>query len=173
MIGINCRLRPLLETDLDIMNEWNHDQELNLYLGNGFHPVSKDVQKKWLTNMLDTSSFSTNKRYMIVSNNDEPIGLIGLYSINWIHRTSEIGMYIGNKNNRGKGYASEAFCLLENYSKEILNLRKFKLFVVEDNIRAVAFWKKMGFEQCGMFSKERYIKSEYKNLLIMEKLLDE
>lgn len=170
--GEKCILRPLVYDDVEILNQWNHDEEINKYLGGGFHPVSIDLQKKWMESMIDTSVFSTSKRYMICVD-EKPIGLVGLYSIHWIHRTAEIGIYIGEINNQGKGYATDAVSALTKYAKEYLNLRKLKLYVVEGNDKAISFWKKMKFVECGILYKERFIESEYKSLIIMERIINE
>ena len=44
--GIKCYLRPLVLEDVSYLNQWNSDEELNRYLGNGFYPVSIDTQKE-------------------------------------------------------------------------------------------------------------------------------
>lgn len=171
IIGEKCKLRPLVYEDVAYLNRWNQDEQTCKFLGNGFMPVSIDIQKKWMDNMIDTSGFSTSKRYMIDVDN-VPVGLVGLYCINWIHRVSEIGIYIGDLNYRKKGIAFEAVKLLMKYAKEYINLRKIKLYVVSDNQNAIVFWKKVGFKVCGELIKERYIEGSYRNLTIMEMFLE-
>ena len=51
-------------------------------------PVSADVQDKWLDSLMDTTG--NNKRFIIEIKDDIPIGMIGLYNINWIHRSCEL-----------------------------------------------------------------------------------
>lgn len=171
IVGNKCCLRPLIYSDINYLNEWNHDEQVCKYLGNGFIPVSIDIQKKWMDSMMDTSGFSTSKRYMILVDGT-PVGLVGLYSINWIHRVAEIGLYIGNKKIRKKGIATEATKLLLEYAKNYLNLRKIKLYVVSDNTIAINLWNKIGFKRCGVLEEERYIDGCYRNLIIMEMMLD-
>ena len=142
----SCYIRPLRIEDIDDLNKWNSDEEVMKYLGGGYHPVSKDLQIKWLNNMMDTSAFSTNKRYMICDNNNYNIGLVGLYSINWINKTSEVGIYIGEIDFQNKGIASQAYQLLEEFAKNNLNLRKLKAYVVKKNHKAVKFWEKNNYK---------------------------
>lgn len=133
-------------------------------------PVSIDTQEQWLENIIDTTS--NNKRFIIERvDNNKPIGLIGLYDINWIHRTAEIGLFIGDGSEQGNGYAKIAYEIIESFAKKDLNLRKIKLFVVYNNNKALSLWKSVGFSEIGKLSRERYIDGEYLDLVIMEKFL--
>ena len=167
--GEKVYLRPILRSDLSHLNEWKNDEETYQYLGGGYMPTSIDQQEKWMDSLIDTTG--TNKRFLICANKNEPVGMVGLYAINWIHRTSEIGVYIGNKKARGKGYGKEACQLLEQFAREYLNMRKIRLSVVSDNIAAVHMWQSLGYEKVGEYIAERFIKGEYKNLTVMEKFI--
>lgn len=167
--GKKIYLRPILKKDLAILNEWKNDEETFQNLGGGFMPTSLDQQEKWLDSMIDTTG--NNKRYIICREDTSPIGMVGLYGINWIHRTSEIGVYIGDKLNHRKGYGKEACELIEGFAKEYLNLRKIKLNVVFNNEKATHLWESLGYEKVGVFKNERFIKGEYQDLILMEKFL--
>lgn len=169
--GEEIYLRPILKTDIELLNKWKNDEETFKFLGGGFSPVSIDQQSSWLDNMMDLNG--NNKRYLIcITENDKPIGMTGLYGINWIHRTTEVGLYIGDKNEHRKGYAQSAYNLIEKYAANYLNLRKIKLQVVKSNSRAKNMWEKLNFKEVGKLSKERFIDGNYFDLLIMEKFLD-
>lgn len=167
--GKKVFLRPIIKNDLPFLNEWKNDKEVFQFLGGGFMPISIDQQEKWLDSMIDLTG--NNKRFMICTNNESPIGMVGLYSINWIHRTCEVGLYIGDKDSHGKGYAKESYSLIESFAKDYLNLRKIKLTVVKNNDSAVNYWVSVGFEKVGILKEERFIKGKYMDLIIMEKFI--
>lgn len=167
--GEKVYLRPILKRDITLLNQWKNDEETFKNLGGGFMPVSIDQQENWIESMIDNTG--NNKRYIICDNENDPVGMVGLYGINWIHRTCEIGLYIGNKNARGKGYAKESCRLIEQFAKDYLNLRKIKLNVVYDNASATYLWESLGYEKVGEFKDERFIKGKYKNVLLMEKFI--
>ena len=169
MQGEKIKLRPIEKKDLIKLNQWKNDKYVYQFLGGGYQPISIDQQEKWMDNLIDLTG--NNKRFIISTLNDEVIGMIGLYDINWIHRTCEVGLYLGDSNSRGKGYAQEAFLLLENYALNFLNLRKMNLKVVQDNDSAINLWKKLGFSQVGVFHKERYVNRKYCDVILMEKFL--
>lgn len=170
IVGKKVYLRPILKDDLPHLNRWKNDEETYKYLGGGFMPLSIDQQMKWLDSYIDTTG--NNKRFIICEGeSDQPIGMIGLYDINWIHRVCEIGIFIGDKQVRGKGYATEACQLLEHFASEYLNLRKIKLSVVSDNEQAIKLWNSLGYRKVGEYLEERFIEGSYRNLTIMEKFV--
>lgn len=168
--GEKVYLRPIQKDDIAYLNQWKNDEETYMYLGGGFMPTSINQQEKWLDSMMDTSG--NNKRFIICDNDSSPVGMVGLYDINWIHRTCEIGIYIGCKDTKGKGYGKEACLLIEQFAKEYVNLRKIKLNVVSDNEKALNMWQSLGYKKVGEYIKERYIKGFYRDLTLMEKFID-
>lgn len=168
--GKNISLRPIELRDLNYLNKWKNTEEVFKYLGGGFFPVSIDIQSKWMDSLMDTTS--GNIRFIIEKDTKKPIGLIGLYSVNNLHKTAEVGMYIGEIEEQGKGYATETYNLFEDFLQKYINIRKLKLFVVKNNIPALKFWKKLGYEVVGALSKERYINGKYLDVIIMEKFLN-
>ena len=167
--GEKIYLRPIIKKDLPILNKWKNDEEVFKYLGGGFMPTSIDQQEKWLESMIDM--MGSNKRFIICTNENTPVGMVGLYDINWIHRTCEVGLYIGDKNSQGKGFAKESYKLIEGFAKNYLNLRKIKLNVVYDNESALYYWKSVGFEIIGVLREERFINGKYMDLVLMEKFI--
>ncbi|MGK9326150.1 GNAT family N-acetyltransferase [Aerococcus urinaeequi] len=144
--------------DLACLNKWKNSKETYQYLGGGFNPILINQQEKWLDSLIEITD--KNKRYIICLRNiDQPIGMIGLYDINWINRVAE---------EHGKGYAREAYYLLEDYTNDYLNLRKLKLNVVETNDKAKKMWEKFDYKVVGKLSKERYVNGTYQNLLLIE-----
>lgn len=161
-------LRPIEPTDLGKLNQWKNDEEVYRYLGGGFLPVSMAIQERWMPSLMDTTG--DTKRFMI-EHLGAPVGMIGLYSISWVHQTCSLGIYIGEKDCRGKGIAKKAYFLLENYAYRYLHLRKVRADVVADNEAAVSMYGALGFRQAGCLVDERWIDGNYHDLLIMEKLL--
>ena len=163
------QLIPIEIEDLPILNKWKNDEEIFKYLGGGYRPTSISQQKNWMEKI--TENTLENQRYMILSEDNEKVGVIGLYGISAIHKTCSLGIYIGEKQYWGQGIASRAYKALEQYAKEYMNIRKIRLEVVEDNEGAVKLYKKLGFYICGEYKEDRYIKGEYRDVLIMEKFL--
>jgi RimJ/RimL family protein N-acetyltransferase len=79
------------------------------------------------------------------------IGEISLQNIMWPNRNAELGVMIGDANYQGKGYGSEAIYLLIDYAFNELNLHRVQLNVVAYNERAIAAYKKIGFQSEGTY----------------------
>ena len=165
----NISLMPVEIGDLELLNKWKNDEEIYKYLGGGYRPTSISQQKKWIEIL--TENTTENQRYMILDENNNKVGFIGLYNISPIHRTCSLGLYIGEKDSWGKGIATRAYKALENYAKKYLNIRKIHLEVVEKNEGAVKLYQKLGFEVCGRYQNERFINGKYENLLMMDKFI--
>lgn len=159
-------LRPIIKEDLTYLNKWKNDFDIFKNLGGGFQPVSEDQQALWMDNLIDMNGNS--QRYIIEVNN-QSIGVVGLYNINYRNRNCEFGIYIGEKSFHGKGYGKEATKLMLNYGFANLNLNKIKLFVNEDN-NAQNLYKSIGFRTVGYYEKERFVNNEYLDVFIMELL---
>ena len=164
-------LIPIEMEDVELLNKWKNDEEIYKYLGGGFKPVSISQQRKWIEVL--TENTLENQRYIILDENNNKVGFIGLYNISLIHRTCSLGLYIGERDTWGKGIASRAYKAIETYAKKYLNIRKIHLEVVSANERAVKMYEKLGFNICGKYEKERFIDGKYEDLLIMDKFIGE
>ncbi len=169
LTGNKVSLRPIERGNLEKLNQWKNDEAVYQNLGGGFMSVSINIQEKWIDSLMDTTG--NNKRFINETHEGEAIGMLGLYSISWIHRTCELGIFIGEKEQQGKEYGKEAYQLLENFAEKYLNLRKIKAFVVAYNASATMLYDRLGFRKAGELLKERYINGIYHSVSIIEKFL--
>lgn len=72
-----------------------------------------------------------------VRESDKPVGLDGLHHIDHKNRHAEFGIMIGEPEEWGKGYGTEATRLMLKYAFETLNLNRVWLHVYEYNERAL------------------------------------
>jgi|SRR5690625_524075 len=170
LISENIKARPIIMEDLAFLNKWKNDSDVFKNLGGGYKPISIDQQKTWMDNMIDMNGNA--KRFIIETKNEDPIGMVGLYSINHINRNCEFGIYIGEKKHYGKGFGTEATKLILDYAFNNLNLIKVKLLVNDEN-PAIRMYERLNFREVGKLHQERYIDGEYVDVIIMEKLKNE
>ncbi len=69
--------------------------------------------------------------------NDTPIGTLDLFEANFKHGRAGIGILIGEKDERGKGYAKESIELLINYCTKLLGFHNLFANVLNDNIESI------------------------------------
>jgi RimJ/RimL family protein N-acetyltransferase len=116
----------------------------------------------------------TRMEFVINTKADQKkIGTIGLSGIDYKNQKAEYGILIGEKQERGKGYAQEASRAIMAYGFFDLNLQKIKLNVFADNIQAVSLYKKLGFKEEGILRREIYKNGCFKDVMVMAVLREE
>ena len=76
--------------------------------------------------------------------------------------------YIGDEENRGKGYGQEAIRLLLTYAFEYLNLNNIMLGLWSFNTEAYECYKKAGFKEIGRRRECYYLKGVYYDEILMD-----
>jgi len=143
------KLRPVYESDLELLRTWRNDQQLTKYLTKIPH-ITQEMQRSWFVkNQIDTGCYTfAIERIGEVSSHENFIGSVSLYNING--DTAEFGRaIIGNDSARGKGFGFLATVLLLNLGFSYFGLRKITASVHEDNISAIKAYEKAGFTVCG------------------------
>lgn len=161
-------IRPLEMEDLKFLHKWRNNKDIFDNLGGGYFPKSYSEMSEWMPSFVRNTI--EQQRFIILYENNV-VGFISLTNINHKNGTSELGLYIGEKNYLGKGIAKKALNILMEYAKNTLNLRKISLNVLDDNDAAINLYKKANFVECGLKREERYVNGTYKNLLLMEVFL--
>ncbi len=157
--GKKVGLRNLTQDDISITYLcWINDQEVTAFLETGFFPGHLDE----LRNYLEKENRSQDIFLGIFDiKKDTHIGNIKLSSINWIHRTAELGILIGEKAYWGQGFGGESVSLLVNHAFQTLNLRKIYLGVYENHQAAINSYKNQGFEIEGILKDHYFYKGKY------------
>ena len=167
LIGENIYLSPLNSQDLKKFVEWLNDFETTDYTGRSSTLTTLEDEKQYL----EKSTISnTNKRQfgIISSKEDILIGTIGLHDIDYINRKATLGIFIGDKQFRSKGYGIEAIKLILDFGFNYLNLNNIKLDLMEFNEGALKCYKKCGFKEYGRRRKSVYINGKYYDTICMD-----
>jgi len=99
--------------------------------------------------------------FCIIILDDLPIGIVGLYNINWIDRNAELRIVIGAKDYLGKGYGTEAVGLVVKYGFNDLNLHRIYLGCNASDERANKCYQKAGFKQEGTLKDYHFRNNKY------------
>jgi RimJ/RimL family protein N-acetyltransferase len=168
--GPNVYLRPPVPEDAKLWNLWLNDYDIVLPLGDEVYgKVTEASIKKQIEDYVDSDYFL----FTIVTNFDKPIGRCMLFGVDRINAKGMVGIFLGDKNEWGKGYAREAFELLVEYSFRIQNMHSIALGVYEFNNRAIDMYKKIGFTVIGTKRDARKINGKYVNIVLMDILENE
>ena len=90
-------------------------------------------------------------RFIICLNeNDNPIGTLDLYDINFKHGYATIGIMVAEESERRKGFAAESLRLISDYARDILDLTNLQCTIHGDNDRSIALFEQAGFNRVGI-----------------------
>jgi len=101
------------------------------------------------TNALDpmVGTVVNHQTFAIKTTDGKHIGTCAVY--NYDVRDGQIGIRIGDKEYRGKGYGTDAISILINYCLTTLRIAHIWLKVLPTNARAIRCYEKCGFTKCG------------------------
>jgi ribosomal-protein-alanine N-acetyltransferase len=159
----------LREVRISDVNEhyynWLNDWEVIQFLESRFFPNSTESLQKYVESKIGDRD---NLFLAIVLRSDNRhIGNIKLGPINWIHRTGDIGVLIGQKDCWGKGYATEAIKLLVDHAFRILNLKKVTASAYDVNRGSIKAFENAGFEIEGVRKEQCYFEGRYVNSVLL------
>ncbi|MHB8777975.1 MAG: GNAT family N-acetyltransferase [Anaerolineales bacterium] len=171
--GERVRLRAVEREDVNKFHEWVNDPEvtrgLTLYL-----PMSMTDEENWFNSL---AKRDPEEKALAIEvrkgRNWKLIGNCGVFGIEHLNSSAELGIMIGDKSEWDKGYGSEVMLLLLRHGFETLNLNRAFLRVYVDNVRAVRSYEKAGFVLEGHLRKARYKFGKYEDVLIMSVLRSE
>jgi RimJ/RimL family protein N-acetyltransferase len=104
---------------------------------------------------------------------DRLVGTCQLHSLHTIYRSAELQIRIGERDNQGKGYGSEAVYLLLRHGFEDRNLHRIGLHVFDDNLAAIRIYTKAGFKEEGRLREAAFINGRLKDILLFGLLRSE
>ena len=169
LLGEKIYLSPRNVDDVEKFTEWLNDFETTDYLGRSGALVTIEAEKEYLEKHInEEATFG-----IIELKTDKLIGSISLEKINYISRRATLGVFIGDKEARNKGYGTEAIRLILDYGFNYLNLNNIKLDVMEFNKRAIACYKKCGFKEYGRRRKAEFTNGKYYDRISMDILAEE
>lgn len=168
IVGDRIYLSPRNAEDYEIFAEWLNDPQVADYIGRSGKIMSNQEEKEFLEqNNNPEAVFS-----IIDINNDKIVGSVGIEQIDHLNRCGTLGVFIGDKDYRDKGYGTEAIKLILEYGFKYLNLKNINLDLVSANARAYRCYQKCGFKEYGRRRQCHFINGKYYDKISMD-ILDE
>jgi RimJ/RimL family protein N-acetyltransferase len=138
-------LRPPRPSDVEAAYAWDRDPELAAW--NGRSPISISLSAARRDYLARWEDPGVKTFIMEAGEPREPIGMVTMYDFR--NDGCELGIKIGPRSLRGRGYASEAVRLLVAYALEDLNLQVVRGSTLAHNHRMQRVFEKNGFSQVG------------------------
>ncbi|MFC1917387.1 GNAT family N-acetyltransferase [Chloroflexota bacterium] len=170
--GEKIYLRGLEKNDLGgNMFQWANDSEVTHYMFFGAVPNTMEKleeEYEQLTKNTEDVVFA-----IVDKKSDAHIGNVGIYAINFVSRSGEFRIIIGEKEYWNKVYGTEATKLAVDYSFEKLNLNCVYLGVNADHQSAIKAYENAGFVKEGTMRQVIYRNGRYYDAIRMSILREE
>lgn len=150
MKATDIHLRALEPEDIGFLYRWENDPEV-WRVSQTSAPYSKYVLRRYIeTSHLDIYETKQQRFVVVHSQTNIPIGAIDLFDFDPFNLRAGVGILIYDKEDRCKGYATQALELLIKYSFEVLGLHQLYCHIPVDNTPSYELFSKRGFMQAGI-----------------------
>lgn len=165
LYGKKVVLRAVEEEDIEMLRELTNSPEFEKMVVGWAFPISKIEQKEWFLNCKNGLSAI---RYIIETQEDGAVGMIGLRDIDWKNGVaSGLGMRIAKKEIRTKGLATDAWMTLMRYAFNELRLNRINGSALVYNKASLRVCEKVGFKVEGIQRQAVYKAGEFVDLVIL------
>ena len=157
-------LRALEEKDLSgNYFQWLNDEEVCKYNSHANFPNTESSMRAFL----DSQHLAKDKVVLAIIDTfkDQHIGNISLQNIDWISRSAEFAILLGEKDYWGKGYSFEAAAVLCEYGFTKLNLNRIHCGTSSENIGMQKLALKLGMKLEGERIEAMFKNGKYVNML--------
>ena len=166
--GDRLYLSPMNPDDKELYTKWMNDKAVSENLGSYFRMISLISEEKWIEKAVNDYNFA-----IVLRDDDRLIGNVSLMEVDNVNQTTTLGIFIGENDDRNKGYGKEAIKLILNYGFNTLNLNNIMLSVYSFNERAFNTYKKIGFKKIGVRRNSVYRDGQVYDEIFMDILKDE
>ena len=155
--------------------QWNRDSELDrLFDAHAAKMSSSKAGAKFFEKIIEENSPAEHYFTIRSLEDNRLLGDINLDVINnWNSRDSFVGLGIGNRDDWGKGYGTDAMKIMLRFAFTELNLRRVTLTVFEYNPRAIRSYEKVGFRHEGRLRQMLLKEGKRWDMLFMGILFDD
>lgn len=162
-------VREISRDDLIAINQWRNNRELVVSLTSSFRYINLEVDDAWF------SSYMVNRnnavRLAIAQKSTNLIvGAVYLLKIDWIVRSAEFSIWIGEKEHQGKGVGKFATHSLLSHAFNDLGLNRIYLTLLPGNERARRLYASLGFKDEGVQRQAAFKSGKYVDLNQMSML---
>jgi [ribosomal protein S5]-alanine N-acetyltransferase len=157
---INLRLMKMEDLEQYVDN-YNNLAERGYY-----YPQNLLSIEKYKRDMAENNCWSNDwGNLQIVTKDNKILGTIAFFKPSDYQTGLEIGYKIDKKENRGKGYGSEALLLFSAYLFALKPINRIEINAAKDNIASYRIAEKCGFQYEGTMRKAVFFSGEEHDLV--------
>src|SRR5262245_56469675 len=170
LCGDKVYLRPLEREDAPLLAAWLNDPEVTRTLLRS-HPITLQAEIAYLEKVAQSQDEVTLG--IVPKDSDKLIGATGLHLVDWRARHACFGVFIGVKEEWGKGHGTDATRLMVRHAFATMNLNRVWLHVVSTHEAGIRAYERAGFRREGVLRQQFYREGRFQDLLVMGVLREE
>ena len=167
-------LRPFEAADAELYRRWRAEAEPMALAG--WHeraPLSLAQVERRIARIADDQGKEVYTFVICLAEDERPIGEVMLTDLDRLNGSAQVGIFIGESDEWGKGYGTDAVRALVDFGFAELRLERIWLEVGTENRRAKRSYEKAGFTHEGTFRHDRWEGGRYTDGHVMSILHDE
>lgn len=157
-------LRPIEREDLGFLRDLANDTEVRRNVVGWGWPLSLADQERWFNSGIDTP---TTRRFIVETADGQPIGMTGLWEIDWRNRSAMVAIKLGGRPGiRGKGLGVAAIEAVMMFAFRDVGLRRLHAsFLATNEASRALFVRKCGWIEEGIMREHVWREGEFQDLV--------
>lgn len=151
LIGERVTLRPLAQADIPLLSRWFSDEEFQRRQWGAWRgPMSLEEARGFWGRFQASDPQAPDTALFAIEHQGRTVGFANYRRLNATQSNADIGIGIGERSLWGQGIGTEALRLMIDHLIGDRGLHRIRLHVAASNDRAIASYKKAGFELEGI-----------------------
>lgn len=163
-------LQPVEPETKSLFPKWWQDSEIRNLQDSSLFPVATETCELNFERWFLPDSTSQIGFQIMTPDLKKVIGITNFRSIDWLNRSAEYTILIGDKSYWNQGIGKEVTKMMINLAFNEYNLHRIMLRVYSHNDRAIHVYKKTGFEEEGRLRHTLYRHGTWYDTVMMSML---
>jgi RimJ/RimL family protein N-acetyltransferase len=169
MAQSTIKLKAMDPKHAEIVRAWINDPRIHEWMLAGHIPVTAAEELAFYEKVEADRASGVAYHFEIHTVDDSMlIGVCGLEGVDMIDSHGEVGIFIGDLDQQGKGYGREAVVAVLRFGFETLGLHTIRIRVVMGNERALALYRSIGFKDAGVLRECRYAHGRFHDVASLD-----
>jgi len=158
--GEMITLRTVREDDLEILYEYHQD----ISNRGRYYPIGIMAEPVFQEKFQETGFWEEEKGMMLIADGEQIVGHIEFFETVSYLDELELAIHIYQKQNRGRGIATEATQLMTGYLFDSKKINRIRLIIQPENSASKRVAEKCGYRQEGIARGAWYHRGENKDV---------
>jgi RimJ/RimL family protein N-acetyltransferase len=165
-------LRPAERAEIPLFVRWFSEARTSRTLA-FISPLSLPLEERWFEQMLEHQGQDRWHFVICAQADDRPVGSIDLHEVDMRNGSAGLGIAIGDPDDTGRGYGSDALRAILTFGFDELRLERIWLDVYDFNERARRVYERVGFVHEGTLRHALFSAGSHRDIHRMAILREE